>query len=371
MATYNHVCELCGKEFSDYFENTKFCCRDCYDKNRKRISICQWCGKEFNNPSGRQKYCSRKCSAEMQSKKVLVTCAVCGLEFKRKPSDVRKGNNYCSRKCSNKVIYWNKSDLNFVKNNYGDLSIQQIADKLGKTYYSVKDAISYHGYAKNRKWTSEEEKIMIDFYNNTRLSEIVKMIPSRTRSAITGKAMSLGLRGYVAYTDEDNQYLKDNYLELSNEEMGKHLNKTKDAICLHLISLGLKRPQKEADPMTPLNQYIRGRLIPWKESYMRENNYTCELTGKERDIVIHHILGFNLILEQAIVNLDLELKPTIGDYADSELEKLFDEFYQIQEDEQLYICINKEVHKQFHGLYGYGNNTEEQWNEFIRLYFNK
>ena len=52
-----------------------------------------------------------------------------------------------------------------------------------------------------------------------------------------------------------------------------------------------------------------------------------------------------------------------------ELDKIFNTFYSLQESYKNYICLTESVHKQFHAIYGYGNNTEEQWNEFVNKYY--
>lgn len=64
-------------------------------------------------------------------------------------------------------------------------------------------------------------------------------------------------------------------------------------------------------------------------------NYTCQITNKRGgDLVVHHLNGYNWYVEGRM-------------------------------DVNNVIVIAKELHDKFHYIYGYGNNTKEQWEEFI------
>ena len=102
----------------------------------------------------------------------------------------------------------------------------------------------------------------------------------------------------------------------------------------------------------------------------RNNNFICVLTGKRSNIIIHHIRGFNLILNEAIDKIKFPIYDNVSDYNDEQLDQIFNTFYSLQETYKNYVCITESVHKQFHSIYGYGNNTEEQWNEFVNIYYN-
>ena len=202
--------------------------------------------------------------------------------------------------------------------------------------------------------------------------ELLQMLPDRTLSSILGKARSYNLKSlYILsrwYTPEQNKYLKDNYLTMTNKELGEELGKTKEAISQHLAVLGLVRPH-EKSKYTDLTDYIRGRLLPWTNKIKRENNYTCCLTGQKDKVILHHTYGFNLLFEEAIDILSFPIYENINDYSQEQLDNLYNQFFELQEEYDSYVCISENVHKQFHSIYGYGDNLPEQWNEFVETYY--
>lgn len=62
------------------------------------------------------------------------------------------------------------------------------------------------------------------------------------------------------------------------------------------------------------------------------------------------------------------MKDTINDYSKEELRLILDKFRERQSTYPLGVCLTKEIHELFHRLYGYGNNTIEQWNKFVSDY---
>lgn len=70
-------------------------------------------------------------------------------------------------------------------------------------------------------------------------------------------------------------------------------------------------------------------------------NYTCQLSGQYGGkLSVHHLNGYNWCIEGRM-------------------------------DINNVIVITKEIHKEFHDIYGRGNNTKEQFEEFIQNYYNK
>ena len=68
------------------------------------------------------------------------------------------------------------------------------------------------------------------------------------------------------------------------------------------------------------------------------DDYTCQITGKKSngDIVVHRINGYNW---------DVENRTNIENG----------------------ITLNKDIHNEFHKIYGKGNNTKSQFVEFVNL----
>ena len=66
----------------------------------------------------------------------------------------------------------------------------------------------------------------------------------------------------------------------------------------------------------------------------------CEVTGKTDNLVVHHLYSFNT-------------HPELGN------------------DPANMVRVHKDIHKEFHNKYGRGNNTPEQWEEFIKDYNKK
>lgn len=132
---YVKNCVICGKTFTSYNINAKYCCYGCFkdyyrpiliakDKARtkpKPIITCQCCGKEFevlNCNAKKTKYCSNECRVismrknAIKKKKLnsIYHCLNCGKLFS---SPYPK--KYCSSRCNLKVNTYNLKPSNKIK----------------------------------------------------------------------------------------------------------------------------------------------------------------------------------------------------------------------------------------------------------------
>jgi hypothetical protein len=115
--------------------------------------------------------------------------------------------------------------------------------------------------------------------------------------------------------------------------------------------------------------YLRHNLIEWKKDSLRESEYKCVITGDKFDN-IHHLYSFNLIIEEVLEENNIKLHKQINEYSDEELELLIEKVLIHHYDYPLGVCLREDVHKLFHSIYGYGNNTPEQFYEFKDNYLN-
>lgn len=380
MALNKHECINCGKTFSDYFKDTKFCSRNCYNNHRKersalKVMECPVCGVPFRQKRTYSEFCSVECRVESTRNRVMCECDTCGVIFYRKISEVTKHTkHFCSPECRKTGLGWSEDDTQILIENYGFKPMNEILAMFSGKWNAeaIRRRAGYLGLCESRKWSELEEHLLVEYYSVVSIQELQEMIGTRTRSAILGKARQLGLFShyYVSrnYTPDDDAFIIGNYLSMSNEEIAVELGRTESGISQRLYKLGLHRPT-EICGYKHLRNYIRSRIVPWRDEYLLSKNYTCELTGSYRNVVLHHIRGFNLILQEALDLSGIEFYDDISKYSQDQLDTLFEEYVRLQDRYNQFICISEDVHKSFHGIYGYGNNTEEQWSDFVKQYY--
>lgn len=378
------VCEECGRTYTVHncFKDIqKYCSKDCYEKHRSKKEkllhrICPICNKEFDTYHPAQIHCSKECASISEQNRIECICDYCGKKFKRIKSEVDKNtHHYCSKECKNADMYWNKTDVDNLKKYYGKISKEELLNIISEKwdYDAIRRKAQWLGLTKSRKWSNQDVSLLIELYPTVSMGEVLKAFPNRTLSSILGKARSLGLVSnfYInnIYSSEDDNFLKDNYLKMTNEEMGKIIKRSSNGIAQRLYKLDLHRPV-EKNNYRNLNDYMRSKLTAWKQHYKKECNYTCAITGTRTNIIVHHIKGFNLLMGEVIDILDFPLYEDLSLYPQEKLDLFVETFLKIQEYYGEYICISETVHRKFHSAYGYGYNTREQWDEFVETEYN-
>lgn len=168
---------------------------------------------------------------------------------------------------------WSQEELDLlVKLREVDkLTYEQIAKRMeGRTRQQVNTKYNYIKAKRgsqpckrtNRKWTEAEIEILKQNYLKD-YEEIMKLLPSRSRLSIIGKIAHLGLSrpNNALLSEEDKQFIRDNYLDMSQAELAKHLN----------VDRGVIRRFKENENLN--TQYIWDvvKFEPDKDDFMSIN----------------------------------------------------------------------------------------------------
>ena len=264
------------------------------------------------------------------------------------------------------TFFWNETDLEILRQNYSDkIPVKEIEKNLN--YKFTQTAILTKAYTlglyQRNWWTDEENQKLKEIYHSYDMDEICKIFPNRSKDSIIAHAIKLGLSYKTVWTDDELQFLKDNHRSMTDEEIGNKLGRSKDSI------RGKRFVEKLYHPIEPrvynyLSEYIRKRNKEWKKKSAKHCNYKCVITG-ERFQEIHHLYGMNKIIQETLSDLNYPENTDISNLTQNDLDVILNHFYEVQDKYSLGICLTKEIHKQFHNIYGYGDNTSEQFDEFI------
>ena len=272
---------------------------------------------------------------------------------------------------SSEDYFWSEHDKNILIENYGVLDTKEIQKMLNKEYKirTIQNQAKKLGLTESREWTKEEIDILCGNYENMTGPEIQKLLPKRSIGMIYMKAAEFGLKsGYVHkyyYTDNELQFIKDNWEEMSDTDIGNILGKDARSIMEQRHKLGLYYPKMDRK-YYDITDYIRHNNQEWKRASMEKCQYQCVLSGS-KDIEVHHLYSFNLILKEAMAD-DRWINKNIIEYANDELVCLLNIFKEYQNKYPLGVCIDANIHRKFHSIYGNRKNTPEQWENFVKNY---
>lgn len=111
---------------------------------------------------------------------------------------------------------------------------------------------------------------------------------------------------------------------------------------------------------------IRKAIKDWKFEVMAYYGFKCAITGEyEEDLAIHHLKAFSTIIAEVSEKLEIPILRKIKDYDDVEdYYKLRDEVIKAHEVSNG-IVLKRKIHNDFHDIYGRGENTPDEFNEFL------
>lgn len=281
-------------------------------------------------------------------------------------------------KISKTSYFWTEEETNYLIDNFGLISYSEMEKYFN--YRHSKKAISTKaiklGLTASTDWSDEEINILKEKYPVVSKKEILQLLPKRSEASIVCKAVQLNVKSFAylqsTYSDKEKQFILKNSKYMSDKEISKILNKPICGIQEQRRKLGIYHNNTDYSNYENIAKLFRGSIYSWKDQSMKQCNYKCILTGSS-DFEIHHLYGFNRILAETFQKAETQglLKSSeINDYSKEELEELIYMFKSIHASYPLGVCVEKNIHKLFHKIYGSGGNTEEQWQRFVINYKN-
>lgn len=119
-----------------------------------------------------------------------------------------------------------------------------------------------------------------------------------------------------------------------------------------------------------IQTFLRDKLYEWKNDSIAKYKGKCDITGLPFNDV-HHLYSFNMIVDDVFEITNLPIYDSISKYTREELKIITDATLVLHKKYGLGVCLTEKVHADFHGIYGYGNNTPEQYYEFKANYLVK
>lgn len=135
---------------------------------------------------------------------------------------------------------WTDEEINFLKSNYINMTSEEISRYIKHSVDAINTMRDRLNLVRCKNWSSEEIQFLKNNFESTLFSELSKAL-GRTESAIRAKCFELNLFKTSPWTDDEVNFVKDYYMEMKTSDISKLLNRTNSAIELKASRLGLKK----------------------------------------------------------------------------------------------------------------------------------
>lgn len=365
------------------------------------VKICNKCKREL--PRNTDYYFKKKDNNDGFTNR----CKECqGYNFTDKLTKIPKeGYRFCI-KCDRELP---STYIYFPMDNMCKDGIRNVCRECGKDGHFMDD-----DYIAKRVWSNEENELFAERFPHYTYEELINnFYPNETKKGIDDRAYRLGLtntktkdttkRGYKIAGQKKSGENHPFYGKPKSEETKKKISlankeyykihphpstgrkmsqETKQKISQHRIKnkiwVGIDNPRHK-DPLfgerngrweggvKEIYQELRDSLQSWKQDSMQECQYKCIITGDDFDN-IHHLVPFRKIVDEVFEVLKMPIYKTTGEYTKEQKSLIVDKLQELHVFYGLGVCLRKDIHKLFHDLYGYTENTPEQFDEFKTRY---
>lgn len=144
-----------------------------------------------------------------------------------------------------KYYFWTDEEVDYLKNNYGSLSLIDLEKNLNHSIGSIKEKAGILNLQKSHFfWNEKENKYLKDNYLILSIEELAKNL-NRSKGSILHEVGKLNLNKkrdrYLKWTEWKIEYLKDNYDHLNLKELRNILNRSEHSIYQKAFELNLYR----------------------------------------------------------------------------------------------------------------------------------
>jgi predicted transcriptional regulator len=135
---------------------------------------------------------------------------------------------------------WTDEEVEFLKENYIHMTSEEISEYVKHSVDAINTMRDRLGLIRNKNWSESEIQFLKDNFESTLFSELSKTL-GRTENAIREKCFDLSLFKNSPWNDDEIDFVKENYMEMKTSDISKLLNRTTSAIELKARRLGLKK----------------------------------------------------------------------------------------------------------------------------------
>ena len=171
-----------------------------------------------------------------------------------------------------KIKGYTENDIIYIKENFATMTNKDIAKNLDKKPESIKYVANKLGLIKqpHKFWNIEEDNFLKEHYIDMGSEEIAKIL-NRTVASINARRDDLHLVKHESWSEDELSFLKNNYLDMTHLEIGEKLGRSEGAVRAKCFDLDLYKKD-----------------LPWEQwelDFVKENY--MEMATKE----ISEILG--------------------------------------------------------------------------------
>ncbi|ECD9612068.1 hypothetical protein FNZ18_22250 [Salmonella enterica subsp. salamae] len=192
----------------------------------------------------------------------------------------------------NHRMAWSAEDMKFVERYYGVIPTVKIAEILGRTFEAVRQVVREQGQRlmdPYRPWTEEEKNIICTrFASGDGITQIMALLPGRTRGAIYLMKDKLDARSARRWSEQERRILAQYYPEEGMAVADRLPNRTRVAVRQTAYTMGLSLPDNEVRSVQKWSREEQQRLETHQHLPLAE---LAELFPERTQVAVRKALG--------------------------------------------------------------------------------